>query len=111
MKLSPLMPKTKKGQLGFDVVRNVMVATLIIVVIFIAVILAAVSLRDSGIFTAGGRDANQTTAIVNNVTDAGASFFGNMGTIFSILVVVVIILAIAIVIRVVGGFGRSGGNL
>lgn len=55
--------------------------------------------------------SERSTSIVNNVSDAETSFFGNMGTIFSILAVVVIILAIAVAIKVVGGFSGRGGGL
>ena len=97
----------KKGQLGLDTVSRVMVAFLILAVIGVAVILAIVSLRDSSIFTANSLEQNQTTHIVNNITDALTTFFENTGTIFAILVVVVIILAISIIIVAVRGFGGT----
>ncbi len=95
----------KKGVLGLTTVRDVMILFLIIAVIGVSIILALVSLRDAGIFTAGSQEQNQTNNIVNNISTATADFFSNTGTIFSILVVVVIILAIAIIIAVVTRFG------
>ena len=88
-----------------------MVAFLILAVVFVAIILALVSLRDSSIFEAGSQELNDTTNIVNNITDAGVDFFSNTGTIFAILVVVVIILAITIIILAVQRFGGKGGQL
>ena len=103
--------KDKKGVLGLDVVKSVMILLLIIAVIGVSIILALVSLRDAGIFDSGTTEQNQTTAIVNNISIATSDFFSNTGTIFSILVVVVIILAIAIIIGVVSRFGggRTAG--
>lgn len=114
MKLKPLMPKNKKGALGLNTVKDVMVWFLILAVLAIAIILALVSLRDSGVFTTGSQEDNDTTDIVGNITDALTNdFFDQTGTIFAILVVVVIILAIAIIIAIVTRFsGRgSGGGL
>lgn len=105
-KLRPLM--NKKGVLGLTTVRDVMILILIIAVIGVSVILALVSLRDAGIFTADSLEDNQTDNIVANISEATSDFFTNTGTIFSILVVVVIILAIAIIIAVVSRFGGGG---
>lgn len=114
MKLKDLsiIKKNKKGVLGLETVKDVMLTFLVLAVIAIAVVLALVSLRDSSIFTANSVEYNQTSDLISNVTTASTDFFSNTGTIFSILVVVVIILAIAIIIAVVsrfGGGGRSGG--
>ena len=97
----------KKGQIGLDVVKSVMVTFLVLAVTGIAVLLALVSLDDAGIFTAGSSADTQSTNIIGNVSTASADFFGNTGTIFAILVVVVILLAIGIAISVVNRFGRG----
>jgi len=108
MKLRSLM-KNKKAQLGLGTVKDVMITFLIISVIAVAIILALVSLRDSGIFTAGSEEKNDTSELIGNVTSGVKNFFNNTGTIFSILIVVVIILAIAIIIAVVSRFGGGRG--
>jgi len=101
-----LKPLKKKGQIGLGTAKDVMVAFLILAVLGIAIILALVSLNDSGIFTAGSQEANDTDNIVNNITSALTNdFFDQTGTIFAILIVVVIIAAIAIIIAVVTRFG------
>ena len=101
----------KKGQLGLDVAKNVMVWFLVLAVLAIAIVLALVSLRDSGIFATGSNEANDTSAIVSNITSALTNdFFDQTGTIFAILIVVVIILAISIIIGVVTRFGTTGGT-
>jgi len=100
----------KKGVLGLDTVRAVMIGFLVLAVIGVAIILALVSLRDSSIFTSGSQEQNDTTNIVNNITDALVDFFSNTTTIFAILVVVVIILAITIIILAVSRFGGQGSS-
>ena len=102
----------KKGQLGLDTVKSVMIAFLVLGVIAIAIVLALVSLRDSNIFTAGSPEAVDVNDTIANITSGITDFFDDTGTIFSILIVVVIILAISIIIAVVSRFGggtRSGG--
>ena len=111
MKLRELkIKKDKRGALGLDVVKEVMLTFLVLAVIAVAIVLALVSLRDSNIFTDGTSEYNQTSQLIGNVTDATTGFFSNTGTIFAILVVVVIILAISIIIGVVSRFG-GGKNV
>lgn len=112
--LKPLldsMKKNKKGQLGLDLVKGVIIAFLVIIVLAVATIVAVVQLRDSGVLTANSVEANQTTNIVGNYTAGITSFFSNTTAIFSILFVVVIISAIAIVVLVVRRFEERGGGL
>lgn len=109
MNIKPLR-KNKKGVLGLETVRDVILSLMIMAVLAVAAFLALVSLRDAGIFESSTTEYNATSDIVANITEGTASFFSNIPTIFSILVVVVIILAIAIVIAVVSGFGRTGGT-
>jgi len=95
----------KRGQLGLDTVKSVMISFLVLAVISIAVVLALVSLRDSNIFTAGSPEAVDVNDTITNVTSGITGFFDDTGTIFAILIVVVIILAISIIIGVVSRFG------
>ena len=111
MELKPLMPKTKQGVLGLDTAKAVMVWFLVLAVLAIAIILALVSLRDSGIFTTGSQEDNDTKSIVGNITGALTNdFFDQTGTIFAIIIVVVIIMAISIIIAVVTRFTAGGGG-
>jgi len=101
----------KKGVLGLDTARQVMVFFLILAVLAIAIVLALVSLRDSGIFTTGSQEQNDTNNIVGNITGALTNdFFDQTGTIFAILIVVVIIFAISIIIFAVSRFSAGGGR-
>lgn len=101
----------KRGQVGLDVVKKVMLSFLVLAVLGIAVLLALSSLDDAGIFTSGSTADTQSGNIIGNVSTSLGDFFGNTGTIFSILVVVVIILAIAIIIAVVSRFGSGSSSV
>ena len=102
----------KKGQVGLDTARAVMLTILVLGVIGFAIIIAMSSLNDSNTLTTGSIEANQTTNVLRNVSGGVEEFFSNTVTWFSLLAVVVIILIIAIVIIAVnrfGGGGRGGG--
>jgi len=101
----------KKGQVGLDVAKSVMLTLLIIGVIAFALIIALASLNDTNVLTSGSLEANQTSAVLQNITSGTSSFFSNTTTWFSLLAIVVIILIIAIVILAVNRFGRGGGGL
>lgn len=102
----------KKGQVGLDTAKAVMLTLLTIGVIAFAIIIALASLKNSGSLTAGSTEKNQTDNILNNITAGTASFFSNTTTWFALLSVVVIILIIAIVIFAVNRFGgQQGGGL
>lgn len=103
----------KKGVLGLDTARDVMIFLLTLAVVAIAVFLALVSLQNSNLFTANSVSANNTNLIINNITTATTMFFANIPTVFSILGAVVIILAVSLILVAVGRFGSSasGGSL
>lgn len=100
--------KQKRGVLGLDTTRVVLISLLTLAVIAIAVFLALVSLRDAGIFTAGSLEKNQTNDIISNITGGSVNFFKQIPTVFTLLGVVLIILVIAIVIAAVSRFGGGG---
>lgn len=111
MKIIPI--KQKKGILGMETVKAVLISLLVLAVIAIAVFLALVSLRDSNIFAAGTQEKNQTDVIIGNITYGTTKFFANVPTFMTLLGVVVLILIIAIVIVAVMRFegGRREGSL
>lgn len=102
------LKKDKKGLLGLDTVKGVLISLLVLAVIAIAVFLALVSLRDAGIFTAGSSEKNATTDIIENVTTGAGKFFKQVPTFFTLLGVVVLILIISIVIVAVTRFQAGG---
>lgn len=102
------MIKNKRGQLALDVVEGVVLKVLIIAILGVAVILALTTLSNSNIFTPLSAGANSTSQITGNVSDGVTSFFGSIGTVFSILLAVVLISAVAIIVLVVRRFAGSG---
>lgn len=98
----------KRGVLGLDTVKSVLIALLMLAVIAIAVFLALSSLQSAGIFTTKSASDNATTYIISNITEGSGNFFKQIPTIFTLLGVVVLILIIAIVIVAVSRF--SGGR-
>ncbi len=107
-----LIPKkysnSKKGVLGLDTTKAVMISLLVLAVVAIAIFLALVSLRDSGIFVADSIEENYTSDIIGNITYGATKFFANVPTFFVLLGVVVLILIIAIVIVAVSRFQTGG---
>jgi uncharacterized membrane protein YkvI len=106
--LLDLSRKDKRGIMGMETVKAVLISLLVLAVISIAVFLALVSLRDSNIFTAGSLEKNQTTDIITNITTGTTKFFQQVPTFFTLLGVVVLILIIAIVIVAVTRFQGGG---
>lgn len=110
MKLSPIK-KDKRGVLGFETAKEVILTLLVLAVMVIAVFLALTTLNNAGIFTAGSQSANDTNMVINNITTGTVKFFGYIPTIFTILAIVVIILAIALILFAVNRFGGREGGL
>ena len=102
--------RNRNGVLGLDTAKEVMITFLVLAVVAIAVLLALTSLENASIFPTGSVAANDSAAIIGNVSSGLVTFFGSTGTIFSILIVVVIILAISIIIWAVGRFGQESQN-
>ena len=108
--LEHLKLKDKRGILGLDTVKAVIITLLTLAVIAIACFLALVSLQNANIFTTGSTAANQTNYIINNITGGTTAFFNNVPTFFTLLGVVVLILIIAIVIVAVTRFSPGMGR-
>ncbi len=100
----------KKGILGLETVRVVIVTLLVLAVTAIAVFLALVSLQDSNIFTADSQAANDTNTIINNITSGTTQFFANVPTYMILLGVVVLLLIIAIILVVVSRFASPNAG-
>lgn len=103
-----LKKMNKKGVLGFETAKEVIVALLILAVLVIAVFLALTVLQNSSIFTSGSQSQNNTNLVINNITYGTTLFFGYIPTIMQILAIVVIILAISLILYAVYRFGGSG---
>ena len=110
MELRKIKMGNKRGQVGLDTAKAVMLTLMTIAVIAFALIIALSSLKDSNATTAGSQERNYTNNILLNVSEGTSDFFANAGTWFALLAVVVIILIIAIVIFAVNRFGGGGGG-
>jgi len=102
MRLRKLM--NKRGVLGLEVSRSVIVSLLVLAVTAIAVFLALVSLGDSNIFTAGSQADNDTQNIITNITSGTTDFFSYVPTWMVLLAVVVLIAIVALIIVAVSRF-------
>ena len=111
MEMNKLRKLGKRGQVGFDTAKAVMLTIMVIGVIAFAIIIAMSSLNNSNALTAGSLEANQTTDVLQNISAGVSGFFSNTSTWFSLLAVVIIILIISIVIFAVNRFGGGGTSL
>ncbi len=103
MELKKILKKDKKAVLGLDVAKLFVLAILALVIISVVTLIILDSLTDT-------TDLVEESEIVNNTSEALADFFADAGTWFTLIGVVIIILIISVVIRVVNGFGTSGGG-
>lgn len=101
----------KKGVLGLELSRSVIVTLLVLAVTAIAVFLALVSLQDAGIFTANSQAANDTDLIIGNITTGVVAFFDFTPTWMILLGVAVLIAIIAIVIFAVTRLEGKGTSI
>ena len=110
LKRAKMISSNKKGQLGMNTVKAFMIIILTVAIIAFAIVIAMGTLNDANVLTQGTLAANQTTNILNNVSEGVASFFSDSKTWFTLLSVVVIILIISIVIFAVSRFGGAAGG-
>ena len=104
----------KKGVVGLEVGKKVMLLLLTMGIIAFALIVVLNQLDTSNVATAGSVAANQSTNILNNITGGVETFFTNATTWFALLGIVVLILIIVIVIKAVSstdGSGKKSGGL
>ncbi len=104
-KIMSKLISNKKGILGLDTVKGVVLALLTLSVLVIATLLALTTLGNSGLFPTTSAQYNYSNQIISNISSGAASFFSYVPTIFVLLAVVVLILIIAIVIVAVSRFG------
>lgn len=111
MRSLKLKGMNKKGVLGMDTVRDVIVFMLTLSVTAIAVFLALSSLQNANLFTGGSTEELNTNLTIGNITEGTTAFFSNIPTVFTILGAVVIILAVTLILFAVNRFGKGTGNL
>jgi len=94
---------------GMEGVTAFFVAILVLGVIGFALIIVLGNLQGSDGFTAGSYNANQSDAVLQNLTAGSATFFSNAGTWFTLLSVIIIILIVISVVAIVVVVGRNKG--
>lgn len=99
----------KRGQVGLDVIKTVFVSLLSLAIIAVAVMIVLGALAAS--ITGGTAADNNTDLIVNNITAATSTLFGNTGSWLALLAVAVIVAIIVIVIVYVKRVEGRGGGL
>ena len=114
MRYSSLMKSkrmNKKGMgYGINVVLTVALGLFVLLLVAVAVLVGSYALLNSSIFSTGSTGYNQTSSMVNNLTNGVTTFFASSGTFFSILVVVVIMILLGLMIGAVWYFTKFGGS-
>lgn len=107
MKQHLIAPMNKKGQVGLMEVKSVIITLLVILVLGFAALITVTQLKNSGVFTAGSQEDNDTKDMVNNYTVGIKSFFSYLPTImvmFGVLVLVgVVVLLIVYITKATRG--------
>ena len=109
MKLSQML-KDKKGIFGLTAIQQFFVVILGIALLAYVIVIIMGTLQTANIVPAGGLAANQTNAILGNVSNGVTGFFSAINPVYAILAVLVIILVLVVLVRVVSApTSQSGG--
>lgn len=111
MFIMELKPLNKKGQLGFELVKPIVITVLVLIVLGVVFLVTTVSLRDSNILTEHSAEYNSSVGYMNNGTEGLTAIFSKIPTVMTILAVVIIITAVVLILRQVGSFGKSAGGV
>lgn len=93
--------KSKKGVFGLTAVQQFFAIILGIALLAYVIVVIMGTLQSSTILTTGSLAANQTTAILGNVSSGVTGFFSSISPVYAILAVLVIILVLVVLVRVV----------
>ena len=106
------MLMNKKAQaVSLNLVTAIAIGLFILAMVMIAIIAGGSMLTQSNLMNGDEVAANQTAWILSNVSDAGAGFFENADTFFSVLAIVIILGFIGLMIYVVTRFRGGGGGV
>lgn len=101
--------KEKAAVFGLTSVQAFFAIILGVALLAYVIVIIMGTLSSSNIVAANTLAANQTTAILANVSTGITSFFSAINPVYAILAVLVIILVLVVLVRVVtGGTGASG---
>ena len=98
----------KKGVFGLTAVQSFFGIILGIALLAYVIVIIMGTLSSTTIVPAGSLAANQTNAILANVSTGITSFFGAINPVYAILAVLVIILVLVVLVRVVQAPSGSG---
>lgn len=110
MKSISQMMKDKKAVFGLTSVQAFFAIILGVALLAYVIVIIMGTLATSNIVATGSVAANQTNAILYNVSTGVTSFFSAINPVYAILAVLVIILVLVVLVRVVSG-GSQGGNV
>lgn len=101
MKSIKSMLKDMKAIFGLNAVQSFFSVILGIALLAYVIVIIMGTLQTASIVTTGSTAANQTTAILNNVSNGITGFFSSINPVYAILAVLVIILVLVVLVRVV----------
>lgn len=103
--------KNKKGVFGLTAVQSFFSIILGIALLAYVIVIIMGTLSSASIVSTGSLAANQTTAILGNVSTGITSFFSAINPVYAILAVLVIILVLVVLVRVVQAPSGSSPQL
>ena len=101
MKSLKQMSKDKRGIFGLTAIQQFFVVILGIALLAYVIVIIMGTLQSANIVTTGSLAANQTTAILGNVSTGVTGFFSSINPVYAILAILVIILVLVVLVRVV----------
>lgn len=102
--------KDNKAVFGLTSVQQFFAIILGVALLAYVIVVIMGTLASSSILTAGSVAANQTNAILVNVSTGITGFFSAINPVYAILAILVIILVLVVLVRVVTGSTQGGGS-
>ena len=93
--------KSKKGVFGLNAVQSFFATILGLALLGYIIVIIMGILSQANILTAGSTPANQSNAILMNVSSGISGFFASINPVYAILAILVIILILVVLVRVV----------
>lgn len=105
--LKKIVPKDKKGQVGFNLTKSAVIVILTIIILLFAGLITVTQLKNSGVFTSGSAGDNDTTNLMNNFS-YGATKLG--GYVPTVMIMLGVLILIGIVVVLIVFISRSTGG-
>jgi hypothetical protein len=101
--------KDKRAVFGLTSVQEFFAIILGVALLAYVIVVIMATLNSSTILTPSSQGANQTSYILNNVSNGITGFFSSINPVYAILAILVIILVLVVLVRVVTG-STAGGS-